>query len=1239
MILGILTNSVGALPADSQLNIPPEDGYDEIKIDVDTKPYNVYPENWKVIPLTGTWKYKSLGEAKEPKPIDLTEKEIGEIVKELPGELGNTELKAKYQWKELTTLAKGNYVFVTQFAVPSDVKLADRSCLVRFWGVSTDSTVYINGKKVFAHLGAWDPFAVDISQYVKPGEKNTLAISAYDGGHKFKSHIYYTTSGIFHDSEVVFTPQVYAARVLVTCDLPANTLSLDCLIASNSREKKQMPITCRITRYGDDKTLWEKKAVQTIQPGGNSVRVEMKLDGVVYWGPDTPQLYEARLYGNNGEMLGKERFGFRDFKAKGDHLYLNGRRIYLPGVMWVGDVTYKNAMRLNTANMEGKNDLEANKKFHKSILKGLKDAGSIIIRPHSGAGYRSRALFEACDELGVLIYDDWNIIKSSGDCDPERIKKIQENWLYHVYNHPSVIMFSFGNERYDTDPAENDFLNAMYDWLKTLDKQGRPICSSSGRISVAIRQSPKVKDKTDVCDDHSYYGMGKGSWLYNYDYFKELKRKINNLYGADQKPLIAFEIIGGVSMWYDKNYIRQWNRIFAGEKTDKKAYVHAVTCSKTDPIGGWAMHPRLAVHWEGFRTRYTDEMRSKKFFAEMSKRQWEIFRQQSDIVCAIGPHVQAKFLEYAYSNKYALMYWKEKYPDLKFKSLAMDIHKKAWQKSPGYYQMKRCYTPEFVYAAWFDRNLISGLGGVKAEIFVVNDTETNNIYTVRILFKDSGNKVLDARTLEFGEINGFGRKTLPYMCRIPRELGTGHYRLETYLFRGQEGKRVNDNYYDVYVINENDLRSGIKTEKKVALYDVAGKLFKGFNLPDTSGILREMGLKHELIDELDDLNKYQVLIIGANSIDTNVINSGGAIRKWVEQGGRLLSFEQNRTGYFPWVSEMTVVSANPTTSAELVDDKHPAFKGLSQENFDTWSQDYKYGVLYSNAINLDESVVAAGATGYQVYPDDVKSILSDVKVGEGIVVLNQFDVTKRYMQDAVATRLCNNLVNYIISDEKGFSVTVSGRKVVRVDPADCVQIDLRPYFNSSFIDEIALDGKGGWDDSGPKNDLRNMVIGKQDLGGIVFDVVDPRSNDDRSCIILKHKTVPWLPTKVEGIKVNNKFHYLFFLHTATYCGGKSGTPHYKFIIHYADGTQEYLVIKQNMHIVDWNITMDNLPASTLAWSGKCELPVSAAVYWTEWKNPKPDTEIASIDFAGEENCVPALIGITGYKKTCEEGWR
>ena len=73
---------------------------------------------------------------------------------------------------------------------------------------------------------------------------------------------------------------------------------------------------------------------------------------------------------------------------------------------------------------------------------------------------------------------------------------------------------------------------------------------------------------------------------------------------------------------------------------------------------------------------------------------------------------------------------------------------------------------------------------------------------------------------------------------------------------------------------------------------------------------------------------------------------------------------------------------------------------------------------------------------------------------------------------------------------------------LRVASPRTVAVDLKPAFNMGFRDEKLNDGKGGWTDQGPRNDLAAMTTGMQTLAGIRYDVIAPAENSGRSCIVL-----------------------------------------------------------------------------------------------------------------------------------------
>jgi hypothetical protein len=326
------------------------------------------------------------------------------------------------------------------------------------------------------------------------------------------------------------------------------------------------------------------------------------------------------------------------------------------------------------------------------------------------------------------------------------------------------------------------------------------------------------------------------------------------------------------------------------------------------------------------------------------------------------------------------------------------------------------------------------------------------------------------------------------------------------------------------------------------------------------------------------------------------------------------------------------VKATRTTSADIVDHTHPAFHGLEQKHFDTWSGN---GALFTNLLQPLDGTVVAAAGDYVLRTPFMRPVLSDVAMNDGIAVHCQFDVSRRYGTDAVATVLANNLVSYIVSDERGFSCTPSGKRNISVNAANCRVIDISKAVNAGFRleDEDEDDEDLLIPDQGAaENDLRNIPVGRQSFMGVPFSILDPNDDQNDTCIQLD------LIDDAETIRVNARYSKLFFLHTALKTDAGKGGQTYSFTMRYADGKRETLAIRNGVHVSP-QPHVDNLPDSNLAWNDKSKKPASVGVYLTEWVNPRPEVEIRGIDFVLKDEGIAVLVAVTGYWDKNEEGWK
>jgi hypothetical protein len=192
------------------------------------------------------------------------------------------------------------------------------------------------------------------------------------------------------------------------------------------------------------------------------------------------------------------------------------------------------------------------------------------------------------------------------------------------------------------------------------------------------------------------------------------------------------------------------------------------------------------------------------------------------------------------------------------------------------------------------------------------------------------------------------------------------------------------------------------------------------------------------------------------------------------------------------------------------------------------------------------------------------------------------------------------------------------------------KIDLSKVANRALADEKENDGVGGWSDQGPDCDMRELKTGDLKLGGVPMRILPPPN----CVVVLKASTraAGKLPEKVE-IPVGKKLDTLFFLHAAAWAGGPE---FFRYVIHYADGKDETISVgPQNM--IDWGadpvrrFPNETGTFTTVAQTVKVPMLHHGSIYRMEWSAPRDRraVEIKSIEFIGNGNSVPILLGITG----------
>ena len=464
----VAAEDAASLPPDDQLVIPPEDKFDTFApVEYgDVKIYPVFPESWPRQDLTGTWRVTPLaGSAEGKEKAEPTNEEIARKAEALLRE-ANPDGE---RWQErpfgARRLENKLNLFATTFALPESFSAQKRRCLLYF-ETEPIGSVHVNGVSVGSDERGrmWCPLRLDVSAAARPG-RNVVAVHGRP---------------VNREAEIVLAPPDYVRRMLLDPQLSTNSLNIRLIVDHTAVNSKEEPLRFVVTPWKGTETAGEAALALTLKPGRNWIEASVKMPSPTYWTPDNPFLYEMRVYDASGECLGQERFGFREFVTKGRYFYLNGERINLFGMQWNSYVHHgRGAPFLEPESKIPNRPALYEKVYHTVWLSAYKEANLNCFRIHSGSRFRGRGLFEACDEIGMLHYDDWETHSMINRKAPGPVREYladefrrREAWLTFGYNHPSTVMYSFGNERYRA-PTEN--LDALYHFAKPLDRQRRPM--------------------------------------------------------------------------------------------------------------------------------------------------------------------------------------------------------------------------------------------------------------------------------------------------------------------------------------------------------------------------------------------------------------------------------------------------------------------------------------------------------------------------------------------------------------------------------------------------------------------------------------------------------------------------------------------------------------------------------------------------------------------------------------------
>ncbi len=325
------------------------------------------------------------------------------------------------------------------FDVPASFNAESERWFLDFDGVMANPKVYVNGKLAGEWAYGYSPFRVDMTPYLKAGEKNIIAVQAsneeastrwYPGAGIYR-HVWLEKTGPVHLSQ----RGIYATTPEVSADSALVEVATD--VCNTSKESAAITVRQRIG------SVESEPVTVILAPGASQIVTQrLRLAKPRLWSCENPHLYGLETSVYVGDQKVDDRvtnIGVRTIEWKSDGFYLNGERVQLNGVCEHHDLG-----PLGSAFHE--------RGFERKI-EILKEMGCNSIRtthntPASG-------VLDLCDRHGILVinevFDIWKYQKY------DKVNGYHKNWekwwkkdvrqmVLRDRNHPCIIAWSGGNE-------------------------------------------------------------------------------------------------------------------------------------------------------------------------------------------------------------------------------------------------------------------------------------------------------------------------------------------------------------------------------------------------------------------------------------------------------------------------------------------------------------------------------------------------------------------------------------------------------------------------------------------------------------------------------------------------------------------------------------------------------------------------------------------------------------------------
>lgn len=340
------------------------------------------------------------------------------------------------------------------FEIPSEWKGKD--IILHFGSVTSCVYLWVNGKFVGYGEDSKLGQEFDITRYVRPGERNLVAfqVMRWCDGSYLEDQDFFRYTGVARESYLYARNQRGLRDVQLTplLDSTYTRGTLNVVLAVEGKATAQLEL------LDSDGHIIQKTTVK----GRDTIKYTMQPGKICPWSAECPYLYTLRICVNGDEYV-DEKVGFRRVEIKDSRLLVNGQPILIKGV--------------NRHELDPDGGYVVSRQRMEQDIRLLKEYNINAVRT---AHYPNDSYFyELCDKYGLYVVAEANIESHGMGFKERTLAKDPQYALAHMernqrhvkyaYNHPSIIIWSVGNEA-----GYGPNFEAAYDWIKSYDHT-RPV--------------------------------------------------------------------------------------------------------------------------------------------------------------------------------------------------------------------------------------------------------------------------------------------------------------------------------------------------------------------------------------------------------------------------------------------------------------------------------------------------------------------------------------------------------------------------------------------------------------------------------------------------------------------------------------------------------------------------------------------------------------------------------------------